>query len=341
MGVELSSIAPAKEITFEFLKGRIVGIDAYNTLYQFLATIRGRDGMPLMDSKGRITSHLTGLLYRTTTLIEREIKPVFVFDGEPSKLKKKTLEKRAEAREEAKEAAVKAREEGRVDEARKYAQRAVKLTPELVEEAKTLLTYMGLPIVQAPSEGEAQLAVMNAKGDIYGCVSQDYDTLLFGAQRVIRNLTISGKKKAAQKDFYIEIKPQIIELKELLQNLGIDRKKLIWIGILVGTDFNEKFPGIGPKRALELVKKYDSFEQITAATNHEPDFDYREVEKLFMNPAHTESYKLEFKPPEREKIVEFLCEERDFSVERVTKAVKKLEERASSKGVQSRLSMWQ
>jgi flap endonuclease-1 len=340
MGVDLGALVSKREINLDYLRGRVIGIDAFNTLYQFLSIIRGMDGSPLMDSKGRITSHLSGLLYRTANILENEIRPVFVFDGEPSKLKEKTREERKKIRTQAEEKYKEALKEGKLEEARKYAQQAVKLTDEMVEEAKELLTLMGLPVVQAPSEGEAQAAIMAARGKIYACGSQDYDALLFGAPLLVRNLTITGKRKLPGRDIYIDISPEEISLEETLSKLGIDRRKLVWIAILIGTDFNEKFPGIGPKKALQLVKKYDSFEEIIKATEHELEVDWREVEAIFLQPKYSEDFSIEFREPDEEGIKRFLCDERNFSEERVARAVDKIKGALQQKGEQARLDAW-
>ncbi|MBN2067776.1 MAG: flap endonuclease-1 [Candidatus Diapherotrites archaeon] len=340
MGTAIADLLEKEEISLDFLAGRRLGIDSYNVLYQFLSIIRGKDGTPLMDSRGRVTSHLTGLLYRTINLLEAGIKPVFVFDGKPHELKGETLKARNRIRTEAKEKFEKARERGEEAEARKYAQQAVKLTEEMVQDAKKLVKLMGLPVIQAPSEGEAQISAMVAGNDLYGCVSQDFDALLFGASRLLRNITVSGKRKAPGRDFYYEVKPEMIELEKNLKALGIDRKKLIWIGILIGTDFNEKFPKIGPKTALKLVQEHEKFEGIIKATGHDPEFDYREIEEIFLNPESTKGYEIKFTLPEKDKILSFLCGEHDFSEERVQSALAKLEERAREKGQQSRLGQW-
>ncbi len=340
MGTAIGELLEKEEITLDFLSGRKVGVDSHNILYQFLSSIRGRDGTPLMDSKGRVTSHLTGLLYRTINLLEAGIKPVFVFDGKPHELKSETVRKRSRIRTEAKIKEERAREKGEEAEARKYAQRAVKLTDEMVGDAKKLIKLMGLPVVQAPSEGEAQIAAMVAENKLYGCVSQDFDALLFGTERLLRNIAVSGRRKAPGRDFYYEIKPEMIELQRNLEAMKIDRRKLIWIGILIGTDFNEKFPKIGPKTALKLVQEHSKFQDILKETGHEPGFDYREVEEIFLKPSSTKDYRIEFGLPEKDRIRKFLCDEHDFSAERVENALGKLEERAREKGQQSRLGQW-
>ncbi|MFA4855997.1 MAG: flap endonuclease-1 [archaeon] len=340
MGTAIGDLLEKEEIDLDFLASRRVGVDSFNVMYQFLSIIRGIDGSPLMDGKGRITSHLAGLFYRTINLLERDIKPVFVFDGKPHELKSKTREERNRIRTQAEKKFEKARKEGDFREAKKYAQQAVRLTGEMVEQAKTLVSIMGLPVVQAPSEGEAQVAQMVARGDLYGCISQDYDALLFGAKRLLRNITVSGKRKVPGKDYYYDVKPEMIELDKTLNVLGIDRKKLVWLGILVGTDFNEKFPKVGPKTALRLVQEHESFEEIVKETGHEPDFDYREVEGIFLNPSFTKDYAIKFGLPDKAKAKEFLCEEFGFSVQRVESALEKLDEKLREKGQQSRLNQW-
>ena len=340
MGLKIGELIEKEEISLDYLSGKIVGIDTYNILYQFLSSIRNYDGTPLMDKQGNITSHLSGVLYRTTNLLQRGIKPVFVFDGKHSKLKAETIRKRQEIRTQAEIEHKKALKEARLEEARKAGSRALKLTKEMVQEAKNLIELMGLPVVQAENEGEAQIAFMVEKGDLYGCVSQDYDALLFGSKLLFRNITVSGKRKVPGKSIYIDVEPEKIELKKVLEHLGITRQKLVWLGILTGTDFNEKFPKIGPKTGLKLVQEFDSFEEIIKETNFEPNFDYKEIEELFLKPEAEKNYKIEFKVPEKEKVIDFLCSNRDFSMDRVENALNKLEAKVQEKGTQSSLGKW-
>jgi len=342
MGVNISELVEKEEISLDYLIGKKVGIDTYNMLYQFLASIRGPDGMPLSDSHGNVTSHLTGLFYRTINLVDMGVKPVFVFDGKPSELKSRTLKKRREARTDAEEKSSTALQEGNLADAQKFGSRALKLTPEMTVEAKEMLSLMGIPVVEAPQEGEAQASVMVSKGQLFGVVSQDFDCLLFGANHLFRNIGLSGKRKVAGKNFYIEVKPQHIELENVLKQLQISREKLIWLGILVGTDFSEKFPRIGPKTALKLVQKYNSFEEIISETKHEPEFDYKEIVDVFMNPVSTEinSKELEFREPNKEKILEFLVEKHDFSKDRVETTLNAFLKKKEETEKQKSLSQW-
>ncbi len=340
MGTAIGKLVEKEAIPLDALTAKKVGVDSFNILYQFLSSIRGQDGTPLTDSRGRITSHLTGLFYRTINLIQKDVKTVFVFDGKPSKLKEETRAERKRIRTDAKEKFEKAKKEGKDAEAKKFAQQASVLTEEMIKEAQELAKHMGLPVVNAPGEGEAQIAKMVEKGDLYGCVSQDFDALLFGTPILLRNITVSGKRKVPGKDFYVDVEPERIELKKTLEKLEIDRKKLVWLGILIGTDFNKKFPKVGPKTALNLVKSHDSFEEIVKETRHEPEFDYRKIEEIFLNPSFDKDYRMDFSSVDREKVREFLCEEHDFSAERVENALNRLQKKLDEKGEQSTLGRW-
>lgn len=348
MGVNLKDLIPddVKIVVddMRMLRGRAVAIDGYNALYQFLTAIRQPDGTPLMDSRGRITSHLSGLFYRTINLMENGIKPVYVFDGKPPEIKKMEIERRKKVKEEAVKKYEEAVKKGDLEAAKRYAQMASKLTEEMVGDAKKLLTYMGVPWVQAPAEGEAQAAYMTSKGDTWATSSQDYDSLLFGSPRLVRNLTITGRRKLPRKDVYVEIKPEVIELDKLLKKLGITREQLVDIAILIGTDYNpEGVKGIGPKKAYMLIKSYGSLEKAlkTLPGAYFPT-DPLKIREYFLNPPKTDDYKIEWLEPDEEKIVEFLVHERDFSMERVKNAIERLKKayREHIKGKQMGLEAW-
>jgi len=319
---------PKTTVDLKSLSGKSIAVDAYNALYQFLAIIRQPDGTPLKDSTGRITSHLSGLLYRTANLVEMGIKVVYVFDGVPPSLKEVEIKRRARVKEEALFKYERALQEGKMEEARTYAQMTSRLKDYMAEDSKRLLTQMGVPWVQAPSEGEAQAAHLAKKGDTNYCASQDYDSLLFGTPMLVRNVTISGRRKLPRKPVYVEVIPEIVEMNQVLKELGITREQLIDVGILVGTDFNpEGVKGIGPKTALKLIKQYGSLEK-SLPTLKEADFpvEPQRIREIFLNPEVTDNYKLTWRDPDTESVVEFLCREREFSEERVRKALKKMTE---------------
>lgn len=338
MGVNLRNIILAKELEIVDLAGKKIAIDAFNTLYAFLSIIRDRmTGEALRDSKGRVTSHLSGLFYRTSNLLEAGIKPVFVFDGKPPEFKKKTIEERQRIREEAKkkwEEAVK-----RGERAITYAQAASSLNDEMIKDSKKLLDFMGVPWVQAKSEGEFQCAHMCKRGDVWSSGSQDYDSLLVGSPRLIRNLSITGRRKMPRKEVYIEIKPEIIELDQVLSGLGITQNQLIMVGILVGTDYNPGPKGIGPKTALKIVKECKNLDDILARVKWEAETDAEEVFNFFSNPPVTEEYEMLWRGPDADKLIGFMADEHDFSRERVDKIIEKLQKPFTA-GRQASLKGW-
>jgi flap endonuclease-1 len=328
LGVNLRKLVPKTKVELKSLSGKSIAIDAYNALYQFLAIIRQPDGTPLKDKTGRITSHLSGLFYRTANLVEINIKGVYVFDGVPPALKEVEIKRRAKVKAEALIKYERALQEGKIEEARTYAQMTSRLKDYMAEDSKRLLTKMGVPWVQAPSEGEAQAAYLAKKGDTNYCASQDYDSLLFGAPMLVRNVTISGRRKLPRKPVYVEIVPEIMKLDQVLKELKITREQLIDVGILVGTDFNpEGVKGIGPKTALKLIKQYGSLEKLLPTLKEsEIAVEPQRIREIFLNPKVTDNYKLTWREPDIEGVVDFLCRERDFSEERVRKALKKMTE---------------
>ncbi|MFP3130336.1 MAG: flap endonuclease-1 [Nitrososphaeria archaeon] len=342
MGVDLSPLIEEglkQDIQLDNLNGKRLSIDAYNAIYQFLTTIRGEDGSPLMDSHGRITSHLSGLFYRTVNFIEKGLKVVYVFDGKPPELKAKEIEERRKTREEALKMYEEARAQGNEELMKKFATRAAFLKNYMVEDSKTLLDLMGVPWVEAPSEGEAQAAYMAARGVTWGSVSQDYDSLLFGSPRLVRNLTVSGRRKLPNKDVYIEISPEMIETEKLLKFYEITREQLVDIGILVGTDFNVGIKGIGPKTALKLVKKYGKIEnikEVPSLSEFLPPEILSEVRKIFLEPQVKDVQGLEWRQPDEEGVIKFLCDERNFSVDRVKNALTRIRKRPAA----SSLDQW-
>ncbi|HJW97421.1 MAG TPA: flap endonuclease-1 [archaeon] len=331
MGVSLSGLVSAREITLEDLRGKKIAIDANNTLYQFLSTIRDKmTGEPLRDSQGEITSHLSGLFYRTAKLLESGIEPAYVFDGTPPEFKRETLENRVQIRAENRKKWEAALKEGDFEKVKMYAQGAARLTPEMSQQAKNLLDAMGVPWMQAPSEGEAEASCLARKGRVWAAGSQDWDSLLFGAPRLVRNLTISGRRKVARKEKYIVVNPEVVELEHVLSQLGITHEQLILVGILVGTDYNMGgVKGFGPKKALALVKEKKSLEGILK----EISWDFRtppeQIMDFFKNPPSCghDIPKATFRP---EKVMELLTGH-GFSEERVSSVLEKMKESLARK----------
>lgn len=328
MGTNLKDLLTTKEVEIKALGGKVLVVDSYNILYQFLSSIRQRDGSLLMDSKGNVTSHLTGLFNRTTKLMSYGIRLAFVFDGEPPKLKFKERERRKTLKIAAEKKYEKAKIEKDVVAMKKYAARTSRLTTQMVEEAKQLVKAMGCPVIQAPSEGEAQAAFIVNHGDAYATASQDYDSLLYGSQRMVKNLTLSGRKKQKDRLSYETIKPVIIDLAENLNLLGIDREQLIVLAMLVGTDFNVGgIKGIGPKRAYDLVKKYKKdFDILFQEVEWQKSFDieWGQVFDLIRNMPVDNNYKMKWTNFSKNKVFELLVEKHEFSAERVEKTIQNL-----------------
>lgn len=285
-----------------------------------------------MDSSKRITSHLSGLFYRNINLLSEGIKLVYVFDGEAPALKAKTYKKRKEAKDIASGRYEEARQLEDLGAMKRYSSQMIKLNDEMIEESKELLEAMGIAVVQAPSEGEAEAAYLAKKHkEVYASVSQDYDSLLFGAPRLIRNLTMARKRKTFSG--YVEVNPEIIELDKVLNSLEIDLNQLICLGILVGTDYNPKgVPGLGPKKSLQLVQRFKQpvlifkeVEERIASLPEEDRFDWQEIFELFHKHEVIDS---DFKFPKvnEKKIKEILVDRHEFSDERVENQLEKLRE---------------
>jgi len=329
MGVDLGEIVAKRQITLESLSTKVIAVDAFNFIFQFLSNIRGPDGSLLKDSKGRITSHLSGLFYRNLKLMQDGIKLIYVFDGKPPLLKLKTLEARAKRREEAYEAWEKAKEAGELEEAKLFAKQSASINEEIIKSSKEVLEILGIPTIQAPSDGEAEAAYLCKKGMAYAVASQDYDTLVFGAPRLVRNLAITGKRKLPRKDIFINVEPEEILLQETLIQNKIDQEKLIMIALLIGNDYVDGIKGIGPKTALKIVSKINSIDELfnflrIKGKNFENEEEVKQAYMIFKQPEIEEIEKDEifWKEIDEDRLLKFMCEEHDFSEERIKNALK-------------------
>ena len=324
MGINLKTLLEPETIALEELSGKIIALDTYNMIYQFLASIRLKDGQPLTDRNGNVVSHLMGLLSRTSNLLEAGIKPVFVFDGAPHPLKESTITYRIMRKKEAMEEWKKALLAGDMDWARSKAQQTSHFTHEMVRETKHVLELMGIPLVQAPSDGEAQASLMTARGEVYATGSQDFDSLLFGSTTLIRNITMSGRRKMPGKRHYKTVTIEKIKLPQVLEAHGITREQLVDMAILIGTDFNEGIKGIGPKKSLKLINKHGTLEEIMAETGYEIEH-YKEIRKIFLTPPSTDDYKLIWKKPQIERLMELYVDGHQFNESTIKKYIEKIE----------------
>jgi flap endonuclease-1 len=329
MGVQISDIIPRKEISIRDLGGKTIAVDALNTLYQFLTTIRQSDGTSLMDTKGNITSHLSGLFYRNINLLMENVRVIYVFDGVPPELKFKEIQKRRAAKENAEEKYEKAKQEDNVDDMKKYSQQFVRIDKNVLEESKQLLDAMGIPFIEATGEGEAEAAQLTKNEKVWASASQDYDSLLYGANKLIRNLTLSRRRKTSSGE-YVEVSIEMIELESVINKLQINQDQLICLGILVGTDLNPGgVRGIGQKTALDIVKEQEYpikiFEYIANHERFELDFDWQEIYREFKEYTPVENPEMKFKKVDEDKVREILMS-RDFSENRIDSGLKRLRE---------------
>jgi len=341
MGVDLGDV-PKRAAALSELSGKRFAVDAYNAIYQFLSSIRQPDGTPLSDSNGNVTAHLTGIFYRNARLLENGIRPIYVFDGKPPEFKSDVINERSDRKREAEAAWKNALEKGDMASAKKYAQASSRLTHAMVEESKELLRFMGIPVVEAPSEGEAQASQMVIEGTADAAASQDMDCLLFGAPLLLRNLSVGGRRKMPGRNDYVEIEPEFIELQSALDALGVTRQQLVWMGILIGTDFDEGVKGIGPKKAHKIVRECKTLREAAekaGAVDEMPLFEA--VEHFFLEPPVEKGVKVASEKMDREKIVSFLCGKHDFSEERVSRTCSAAEKKMKEVGAQTRLGSWQ
>ena len=341
MGLDLKPILIHTNIELSDLSNKIIAVDAFNTIHQFLATIRGSTGELLANSHGEITSHLSGLFYRNINLLAEGIKLVYVFDGVSSPLKTNEIQRRHQIKEIATEKYEKALVQGKLEEARKYSQATSVLTNKMIEESKRLLSLLGIPTIQAPSEGEATAANLTNTDLVHICASQDYDSILFGARRLVRNITISGKRKVPNRNAYIDVPLEIFHLKDILDQTKLTNEQLVDVGILIGTDYNSGgIPGIGPKTALKLIQKHSKLENIDQLQEPLSSVPYEEIRELFLKPkvANVTSNDIKFVPVDYDKLVEFLCAEKNFSSDRVNSALQKVQN--SDKNKNQSLEKW-
>jgi len=339
LGVDFGDSIPREKIRLEDIAGWTLAVDGYNTLYQFLAIIRGMDGGHLKDSQGRVTSHISGLFYRNVNLLELGMKLVYVFDGKPPDLKLEEIRRRSEQRREAKDQYLRALQTGDMVQARKYAEASTVLRRDMVADAKELLDAMGIPWVDAPSEGEAQATTMAIEGTVKAVASQDHDSIVFGAPVLVRNVTISGKRRLPSKGIVINVVPERITLSSVLGATGLTREQLVDFAILLGTDFNpDGFEGVGPATALKYLKKYGSLEEIKELRDSLQGIDYNEIRNLYLHAPSVKGVRPEWKPMDRERIVSYLVREHSFSRDRVEAAINRIQ---SSKASESEtLEKW-
>ena len=332
MGLDLKPLLIRDKTKLELFSNKVVAIDAYNAIYQFLAIIRGPEGLHLSDAQGRVTSHITGLFYRNINFLSLGIKPVYVFDGKPPSLKSAEIEHRKQIKKDATVKYERALSEGNMEDVRKYAQQTTTMKAGMVQDSKHLLELFGIPYIQAPSEGEATAALLTTMGKADFAASQDFDSILFGAKKLVRNFTNSGRRKLPNRNTYIEVEPEIIDYKKNLTELGITREQLVDVGILIGTDFNpDGFERIGPKTAIKMIKENGKLENVKQIQDQLSQIDFNAIRKIFLEPETANVDKIEFNDIRYDDITDYMANERSFSRDRVNASLNRLKKSLEKK----------
>ncbi|MEE6523153.1 hypothetical protein FKM82_021892 [Ascaphus truei] len=319
----IADVAPTaiKENDIKSYFGRKVAVDASMCIYQFLIAVR-QDGNMLQNEDGETTSHLMGMFYRTIRMVEHGIKPVYVFDGKPPHLKSGELAKRNERRAEAEKKLEAAQEAGEAENIEKFNKRLVKVTKQHNEECKRLLALMGIPYVDAPCEAEATCAALVKAGKVYAAATEDMDALTFGTPLLLRHLTASEAKKLPIQEFHFS---------RALQDMSLTHEQFVDLCILLGSDYCETIRGIGPKKAMELIRQHKSIEEIMENIDLKKypvpeNWLHKEARQLFLQPevVEMESVDLKWTEPDEESLVSFMCGEKQFNEDRVRNGAKKL-----------------
>jgi flap endonuclease-1 len=212
------------------LKGKVLAIDADNLVWSFVTALAATGELPKAPD-GRSNAHLIGLLNRLGLYAKWGARSVWVFDGVQPDLKEATLIARGERLEAARVAGDNYQATVGVDE-------------DDLQECRRLLDALGVPWIDAPGESDAQCAHLVQAEHAWAAVTQDWDIALFGAPRALRNLTQSPKRP-----------PELIDLAEALGKVGLTREQLVDAAILIGTDYNGGVMGVGPVKAVKLVKQ--------------------------------------------------------------------------------------
>ena len=338
----LGKIKIKKNTEIPDYKEKYLAFDAFNVLFQFLASIRDRQGNSLQDKEGRVTSHLVGILTRNCNLLQEGVKPVYVFDGKSHPLKDQVKKARRKLTEIAEEEYEKALKDGDMIRARSFAQRMNKLTGSMIDDSKTLLKAMGIPVIQAPGEGEAQAAQLTREGKAYATASQDFDALMFGSPIMVRNLNFTGKR--TYRGRVITINPEEIALENVLKGLDLTHEQLVDLGILLGSDFNpDGIKGVGPKTAYKFIQKYGSFLEIrkTEEKVKGASLDYDVIKGIFLEPNVEKKISIDKTQIfDIDSILDFLVTNRGFDADRYTNLLKKTERMIEERHEQTNLADW-
>jgi flap endonuclease-1 len=361
-----------KEVDLSTLHGRKIAIDASMAIYQFLIAVRSggpnQQSMVLTNAAGETTSHVQGLWNRTIKLVSTGIQPIYVFDGKAPTLKSGELQKRRDKREKAEAAMKVATENENVDEMDKQSKRLVRAGRKENEDRMKLLRLMGIPVIQAPCEAEAQASALAKSGKVYATATEDMDALTFGTPVLLRKMTFSSGTLI-----------QTVDYAKAVAGLGLSHAAFVDLCIMLGCDYCDSIKGVGPKTALKLIREHGNIETIlqhidrkkftvpndwipnekppllsAESDNEEEDDDdddnkeaereplvpiYVQARKLFLeHPVELDDLDLKAKPCQADALLTYLVDEMGFNKDRVVSNIEKLQ-KASAKNNKPQMRM--
>jgi len=321
---DLRQLAALSDVTWDEVADSVVAVDAHNWLYRYLTTtVKWTNDAVYTTSEGAEVANLVGVVQGLPKFFEHDLTPVFVFDGGVTELKEAEVSERRAKRERAEERRAEAEERGDAIEAARLEARTQRLTDTILETTRDLLALLDVPTVDAPAEGEAQAAYMARRGDADYAGSEDYDTLLFGAPRTLRQLTSKGT-------------PELMDLDATLERHDITVEQLIDVAILCGTDFNPGVDGVGPKTALGAITEHgDLWAAVEAEGWQVPNAD--RVRELFRDPPVTDDYAVDADiDPDVAAAREYVTETWEVDADEVERGFERIEESL----VQTGLDRW-
>jgi len=279
-----------KEKSRKTLMNKTIAIDAFNEMYKFIG----------FANKRPVGEVMIAFLQRTVRLIELGIRPVYAFEIADDWGK--------------------SFRDNRVNRVMDSS-----FSEQVISSGVQIAGHIGLPIVRAPWDGEAQAAHIVNKGDAWAAASEDYDTLLFGAKRMV--IKAIGMER-----------PIVIELEDVLSELGVSLDQLIDASIIAGNDYYAGIKGIGVKTALEIIRKHDSLEKISeinlyvcGAWIDVKSNDFNRVRDIFKNPSVKSDYELEWTKPQYGLLRSYMVDDLGCDAHAVDETISRLKRASGGK----------
>ncbi len=334
MGVKITELLKYQDITFSDLEGKIIAVDASNILLSFLNFSPKNTDNIFIDKTQRVINHLYGLLYRIHFFYSIKVLPLFCFDGKISELKRIITKDQLNDYLFTKKMYRNAMKREDYASARQIAMSKEFLWSNVIEESKKLLSGLGVPYIESPSSAEAQCAYLVKNHHVDYMNSQDFDSLLFGSPYMIQNVSKSLKKKVRGRWTYQKIQPKLFNLEDCLIHMNINYFQFIDLALLLKTDYFHGIKGIGPHKALKLIKLHGSIENLIKKEQKNYDFNalspsiIKEVRKIFLFPDVIDpEAAFTWTAPIRLAVQRLLCKDHHLNTERVYKNLDKLIEK--------------